>query len=30
MSLHRVVFLDRATLKAQVRKPACAERYVEH
>ncbi len=27
---HTVVFLDRASLKAQVRKPAQAERYVEH
>jgi glycerate dehydrogenase len=27
---HTVVFLDRASLKAQVRKPAHAERYVEH
>jgi glycerate dehydrogenase len=27
---HRVVFLDRASLKAQVRKPACASEYVEH
>jgi glycerate dehydrogenase len=26
----RVVFLDRASLKANVRKPRCAERYVEH
>jgi glycerate dehydrogenase len=27
---HKVVFLDRASLKANVRQPACAERYVEH
>jgi glycerate dehydrogenase len=27
---HRVVFLDRASLKATVRKPACAAEYVEH
>jgi glycerate dehydrogenase len=27
---HTVVFLDRASLKAKVRKPAQAERYVEH
>jgi glycerate dehydrogenase len=27
---HTVVFLDRASLKAQVRKPAQADRYVEH
>ena len=27
---HRVVFLDRASLKAQVRKPTCAAHYVEH
>ncbi len=27
---HRVVFLDRASLKARVRRPACAESYVEH
>jgi glycerate dehydrogenase len=26
----RVVFLDRASLKANVRKPACADDYVEH
>jgi glycerate dehydrogenase len=26
----RVVFLDRASLKAKVRKPACASEYVEH
>ena len=26
---HRVVFLDRASLKAKVRKPACAGEYVE-
>jgi glycerate dehydrogenase len=26
----RVVFLDRASLKANVRKPRCAERYVEY
>jgi glycerate dehydrogenase len=30
VSAHRVVFLDRASLKARVRKPAQAERYVEH
>lgn len=28
--MHRVVFLDRASLKAQVRKPRCAAQYVEH
>jgi glycerate dehydrogenase len=27
---HRVVFLDRASLKATVRKPACANEYVEY
>jgi glycerate dehydrogenase len=27
---HRVVFLDRASLKARVRKPTCAAQYVEH
>ena len=27
---HRVVFLDRASLKANVRKPACAVEYVEY
>jgi glycerate dehydrogenase len=27
---HRVVFLDRASLKATVRKPACADDYVEY
>jgi glycerate dehydrogenase len=27
---HRVVFLDRASLKARVRKPACAAEYIEH
>lgn len=27
---HHVVFLDRASLKATVRQPACAETYVEH
>ncbi|GAC1306159.1 MAG: D-2-hydroxyacid dehydrogenase [Steroidobacteraceae bacterium] len=27
---HRVVFLDRASLKATVRKPAAASQYVEH
>lgn len=27
---HRVVFLDRESLKAKVRKPACASDYVEH
>jgi glycerate dehydrogenase len=26
----RVVFLDRASLKARVRKPRCAEHYIEH
>jgi len=26
----RVVFLDRASLKAKVRKPSCATEYVEH
>src|SRR6202012_1801639 len=26
----RVVFLDRASLKAKVRKPSCATDYVEH
>jgi glycerate dehydrogenase len=26
----RVVFLDRASLKARVRKPACAAQYIEH
>ena len=30
MAAHKVVFLDRASLKATVRKPACAESYVEH
>lgn len=30
MASHKVVFLDRASLKATVRKPACAEAYVEH
>ncbi len=30
MARHRVVFLDRASLKATVRKPACAESYVEY
>jgi len=28
--MHRVVFLDRASLKAKVRKPSCASEYVEH
>jgi glycerate dehydrogenase len=28
--MHRVIFLDRASLKAKVRKPACASEYVEH
>jgi len=28
--MHRVVFLDRATLKAKLRKPSCAGEYVEH
>jgi glycerate dehydrogenase len=27
---HRVVFLDRASLKAKVRKPSCAGEYIEH
>jgi glycerate dehydrogenase len=27
---HRIVFLDRASLKAKVRKPACAGEYVEY
>jgi glycerate dehydrogenase len=27
--MHRVVFLDRASLKAKVRKPSCASEYVE-
>jgi glycerate dehydrogenase len=27
---HRVVFLDRASLKARVRQPACADVYIEH
>lgn len=27
---HRIVFLDRASLKATVRQPACAEEYFEH
>ena len=27
--MHRVVFLDRASLKAKVRKPSCANEYVE-
>jgi glycerate dehydrogenase len=30
MGAHRIVFLDRASLKANVRQPACAESYVEH
>ncbi len=30
MASHKVVFLDRASLKATVRHPACAEAYVEH
>lgn len=30
MASHKVVFLDRASLKATVRTPACAEAYVEH
>ncbi|GAP36718.1 D-2-hydroxyacid dehydrogenase [Piscinibacter sakaiensis] len=30
MPAHHVVFLDRASLKARVRAPACAETYVEH
>jgi glycerate dehydrogenase len=28
--MHRVVFLDRATLKAKLRKPSCAGEYVEY
>ncbi len=28
--MHRVVFLDRASLKANVRKPSCAREYIEH
>jgi glycerate dehydrogenase len=28
--MHRVVFLDRASLKANVRKPSCASEYVEY
>ena len=28
--MHRVVFLDRASLKAKVRRPSCASEYVEH
>jgi glycerate dehydrogenase len=28
--IHRVVFLDRASLKAKVRKPSCASEYVEY
>jgi glycerate dehydrogenase len=28
--MHRVVFLDRASLKAKVRKPSCAGEYIEH
>jgi glycerate dehydrogenase len=28
--MHRVVFLDRASLKAKVRKPSCASDYVEY
>lgn len=27
---HRIVFLDRASLKARVRKPSCASQYVEY
>lgn len=30
MPAHTVVFLDRQSLKAKVRTPACAERYTEH
>jgi glycerate dehydrogenase len=30
MGAHKVVFLDRASLKATVRKPTCAASYVEH
>jgi len=26
----RAVFLDRASLKAKVRKPSCADEYVEY
>lgn len=29
-AVHQVVFLDRLSVKARVRKPVCAERYVEH
>ena len=28
--MHRVVFLDRASLKAKVRKPSCASEYIEY
>src|SRR6202051_4010170 len=28
--MQRVVFLDRASLKAEVRKPSCAGEYIEH
>jgi glycerate dehydrogenase len=28
--MHRVVFLDRASLKAKVRRPSCASEYVEY
>ena len=28
--MHRVVFLDRASLKAKVRKPSCASEFVEY
>ena len=28
--IERVVFLDRASLKATVRQPSCATEYVEH
>jgi glycerate dehydrogenase len=28
--MHRVVFLDRASRKARVRKPSCAGEYIEH
>jgi glycerate dehydrogenase len=29
-AVHQVVFLDRQSVKARVRQPACAERYIEH
>ena len=28
--IERVVFLDRGSLKAKVRKPSCATEYIEH